>query len=62
MRNTQTDVPVMARKTKRRLKPEVLAQQAAKRRNEELNKLYETPVEELSPEDIAKMKAAFFLR
>jgi hypothetical protein len=45
----------------RRLKPEVAARHAARQRSEELQKLYEIPVEKLSPEDIAKMKAAFFL-
>jgi hypothetical protein len=55
-----------ARKRVRRLKPEVVAARRAARGDgreltEELKKLYETPVEQLSPEDLAKMKAAFFL-
>lgn len=43
----------------RRLKPEVAARWAAQRRESELKNLYQTPVEKLSPEDIARMKAAF---
>lgn len=44
----------------RKLKPEVAATLAARRRDAELRSLYETPVEQLSPNDLAKMKAAFF--
>ena len=44
----------------RRLKPEVAAKWAAQRRESEIQNLYETPVEKLSPDDIARMKAAFF--
>lgn len=44
----------------RKLKPEVAARLAARRREAELRSLYETPVEQLSPSDLAKMKAAFF--
>lgn len=44
----------------RRLKPEVAARWAAQRRESEIQNLYETPVEKLSPDDIARMKAAFF--
>lgn len=43
----------------RRLKPEVAAKLAAQRRQAELQALYQTPVEKLSPDDIARMKAAF---
>jgi len=32
---------------------------AAQRRQAELQALYQTPVEKLSPDDIARMKAAF---
>ena len=44
----------------RRLKPEVAAIWAAQRREYEIQNLYESPVEKLSPDDIARMKAAFF--
>lgn len=44
----------------RRLKPEVAAKWAAQRRASELENLYQTPVEKLSPDEIARMKAAFF--
>lgn len=44
----------------RRLKPEVAARWAAQRRETELQSLYQTPLEKLSPEDLARMKAAFF--
>lgn len=47
-------------KTVRRLKPEVAARLAARRREAEIKALYATPVEQLSPDDLAKMKAAFF--
>lgn len=57
----QAQQPSARRRPVRRLKPEVAARHAARHRNEELEKLYETPVEKLSPEDLAKMKAAFFL-
>lgn len=43
----------------RRLKPEIAAKWAAQRRQTELQDLYETPVEKLSPDEIARMKAAF---
>lgn len=44
----------------RRLKPEVAAKWAAQRRESEIKNLYQTPVEKLSPDDLARMKAAFF--
>ena len=43
----------------RRLKPEVAARWAARRRESDLRVLYQTPIEKLSPEEIARMKAAF---
>lgn len=43
----------------RRLKPEVAARWAARRQPDDLQALYQTPVEKLSPEEIARMKAAF---
>jgi hypothetical protein len=44
----------------RRVKPEVAAKWAAQRRESEIENLYQTPVEKLSPDDLARMKAAFF--
>ena len=48
-----------SRRPSRRLKPEVAARWAARRRDSDLRVLYQTPVENLSPEEIARMKAAF---
>ena len=48
------------RKPVRRLRPEVVAQLATRRTASQLEELYQRPVEELSPEEIARMKAAFF--
>lgn len=47
------------RRSTRRLKPEVAARWAARREQQDLQTLYQTPVERLSPEEIARMKAAF---
>lgn len=47
------------RRPTRKLKPEVAARLAAQRRQHELKDLYQTPIERLSPEDLARMKAAF---
>ena len=47
-------------KRSRRLKPEVAAKFAALKTAERLKELYDRPVEELSPEEIAQMRAAFF--
>ncbi|HEX5726964.1 MAG TPA: hypothetical protein VFX98_15925 [Longimicrobiaceae bacterium] len=53
--------PPSARKSARRLKPEIAAQLAARRREAQLQDLYSRPIEELSPEELAKMRAAFFI-
>lgn len=45
---------------KRRLKPEVAARMAAMKTAERLQELYQRPVDDLSPEEIAQMRAAFF--
>jgi hypothetical protein len=45
---------------RRRLKPEVAARLAARRRATSLEVLYERPAQELSPEEIAQLKIAFF--
>ena len=47
-------------KPTRRLKPGVAAKLAAEMAGAEIRKLYERPVEELAPEEIARMRAAFF--
>lgn len=52
--------PASPRKPVRRLRPEVAAQLATRRSSAQLEQLYERPVQELSPEEIARMKAAFF--
>lgn len=46
-------------KRTRRLKPDA-AERIARLRSERLNELYVKPVESLEPEEIARMKAAFF--
>jgi hypothetical protein len=55
-------VPAKSRpsRPRRRLKPEVAARLAARRRAESLEGLYERPPQELSPEEIAQLKVAFF--
>lgn len=47
------------RKPSRRLRPDAAAL-LARLRNEQLQELYVKPVESLAPEEIARMKAAFF--
>lgn len=46
-------------KRTRRLKPDA-AERIARFRGERLNELYVKPVESLQPEELARMKAAFF--
>jgi hypothetical protein len=58
MQTQQSQSPKQTR-VSRRLKPEVAARLAARRRETELKRLYEQPVEELTPENIARMKAVF---
>ena len=55
-----TALPARGAKSSRRIKPEVLAQLTARKREQQLQQLYNRPVEELSPEEIALMRAAFF--
>lgn len=59
MRAEQSAAVTRPRRSTRRLKPEVAARWAARREQEDLQVLYQTPVERLSPEEIARMKAAF---
>jgi hypothetical protein len=56
---TCSTVDTPSRRPSRRLKPEIAARWAAQRRETDLRALYQTPVEKLSPEEIARMKAAF---
>lgn len=49
-----------ARKPARRLKPEIAARIAAQRSESRIQQLYERPVDQLSPEELAMMRAAFF--
>ena len=50
------------RKTSRRLRPEVAAAFAARNRELRLQEFYQKPVEQLEPEELAIMRAAFFKR
>lgn len=50
----------VATKRARRLKPGVAAKFNAAAKGEEIRQLYSRPVEDLSPEEIARMRAAFF--
>lgn len=50
------------KRVRRRLKPEVAAKFASYGRDEKIKKLYDRPVDELSPEELAQMRAAFFSR
>jgi hypothetical protein len=60
--NTQQEArsTTAAPRPKRRLKPGVAAQLAARAAHKELKQLYSKPVQELTPEEIRQMKAAFF--
>lgn len=57
----KTIEPQLKKRT-RRLKPEIAAKFAAVRTAERLQQLYDRPVAELSPEELAQMRAAFFRR
>lgn len=57
---TTTGTPERARKTTRRLRPEVGAALAERKRQAEIDELYRKPVQELEPEEMARMRAAFF--
>ena len=46
----------------RRLRPDVAAKFAARRTESDLEQLYSKPVKELSPRELALMKAAFLRR
>ena len=46
---------------KRRLRPDVAAKFAARAVQNEIAELYAKPLEELTPEEIRKMKSAFLL-
>ena len=48
------------RKPNRRLRPEVAAELIARNREEKLQELYQKPVDKLDPEEILRMKQAFF--
>ena len=57
--DVQTTEPTLKKRT-RRLKPEIAAKFAAVRTAERIQELYARPVEQLSPEELAQMRAAFF--
>lgn len=50
----------LPRKPSRRLKPEVAARIQSRRREAPIQQLYQKPVDKLSPEELAAMRAAFF--
>lgn len=50
-----------ATRHKRRLRPDVAARFAARAVQNEVAELYAKPLEELTPEEIRKMKSAFLL-
>ena len=52
--------PAPSRKAPRRLRPEVAAELAARKRQAQLDTLYDKPVQELEPDELAKMRRAFF--
>lgn len=51
--------PEGAKKRSRRLRPEVAAALADRRRQAQLDELYQKSVQELDPDEIARMRAAF---
>ena len=53
---------VPTKKTSRRLRPEVAAAFAARTRELRLQEFYQKPVDQLEPEELAIMRAAFFKR
>jgi hypothetical protein len=57
---TAVATAIKDRRTKRRLKPEIASRLAARRRAATLQSLYQRPAQELSPEEIAQLKSAFF--
>jgi hypothetical protein len=57
--STSREDEVSVKRT-RRLKPGVAAKLVAAAHGAEIRELYSRPVQELSPEEIARMRAAFF--
>jgi hypothetical protein len=57
---TSALTPIASRRTRRRLKPEIARRLAEQRRNTAIQALYERPAQELTPEEIARLKSAFF--
>lgn len=55
------NVPPAVPKRRRRLKPEIAARRLQQRRIQEIEQLYRRPVDELSPDELDRMKAVFFL-
>jgi hypothetical protein len=51
--------PAPLRRT-RKLRPEVASEMARRNRQTQLDTLYDKPVQELDPDDIARMRRAFF--
>jgi hypothetical protein len=59
---SDTDSVSSIKKPSRRLRPEVAAAFAARRRETQLEEFYRKPVDQLEPEELAIMRAAFFGR
>ena len=54
------DRPGSPAKRSRQLKPEIAARLAQRNRARQVSELYEKSVDELSPDELSVMKAAFF--
>jgi hypothetical protein len=52
--------PAPAKRPSRRLRPEVVAALAARKRQTELDELYQKPVQDLESDELARMRRAFF--
>jgi hypothetical protein len=57
---TATIDTISSRRTRRRLKPEIARRLAEQRRTAAIKALYERPAQDLTPEEIAHLKSAFF--
>jgi len=57
---TTTIEAISSRRTRRRLKPEIARRLAEQKHNAAVKALYERPAQDLTPEEIARLKSAFF--
>jgi hypothetical protein len=53
-------IPPRTRRTARRLRPEIAAELATRRQQSRLDDLYGKPVQDLEPDELARMRSAFF--